>query len=69
MDDAGQVTNPKSTIKKTLKKFDSFFISVGNWHQIVNPFEKDCHIIEIQYGKSVTEDDIERLHYYKNKIF
>ena len=59
--------NPESTIKKTLKKFDFFFISVGNWHQIVNTFEEDCHIIEIQYGKSVTEDDIERLHYYEDK--
>ncbi len=61
--------NPESTIKKTLKKFDSFHISIGNWHQIFNPFEKDCHIIEIQYGKSVTEDDIERLHYYKDNFF
>ncbi|MFL2715214.1 MAG: adenylyltransferase/cytidyltransferase family protein [Gammaproteobacteria bacterium] len=58
---------PDSKIKKTLNKFDKFFISKGDWHQIINPFEEDCHIIEIQYGESVVEDDIERLSYYENK--
>lgn len=58
---------PDSKIKKTLNKFDNFFISKGDWHQIINPFEEDCHIIEIQYGESVVEDDIERLSYYENK--
>ena len=33
-----------------------------------NPFEEECHIIEIQYGDLVIEDDIERLSYYNNKI-
>ena len=37
------------------------------WHQIVNPFEEKCRIIEIQYGDSVIEDDIERLSYYDDK--
>ena len=58
---------PDSKIQKTLNKFDKFFISKGDWHQIINPFEEDCHIIEIQYGESVVEDDIERLNYYENK--
>tara|TARA_B100000963_G_scaffold308859_1_gene284530 strand:+ start:809 stop:1585 length:777 start_codon:yes stop_codon:yes gene_type:complete len=60
-------TNPESKIKKTLSKFDNFKISKGDWHQIVNPFENDCHIIEIQYGDSVIEDDIERLNYYEKE--
>ena len=40
---------------------------IKQWHQIVNPFEEKCHIIEIQYGDSVIEDDIERLSYYDDK--
>jgi len=40
-------------------------ISKGDWHQITNPFEEDCHIIEIQYGDAVVEEDIERLNYYE----
>ena len=55
---------PDSKVKRTLKKFDKFLISKGDWHQIINPFEEDCHIIEIQYGDSVVEEDIERLNYY-----
>ena len=39
------------------------------WHQIINPFEEKCHIIEIQYGDSVIEDDIERLSYYDDKNY
>ncbi len=35
------------------------------WHQIINPYEDPCHIIEIQYGDKTEEDDIERLHYYQ----
>ncbi len=56
--------DPELKIKKKLKKFDKFTIAKGEWHQIVNPFNKDCHIIEIQYGDSVIEEDIERLNYY-----
>ena len=41
-------------------------ISKGDWHQIINPYEEDCHIIEIQYGNAVIEEDIERLNYYEN---
>ena len=40
-------------------------ISIGDWHQITNPFKEDCHIIEIQYGDAVIEEDIERLNYYE----
>jgi len=34
------------------------------WHQIINPYDEPCHIIEIQYGEKTIEDDIERLRYY-----
>ena len=29
------------------------------------PFEEECRIIEIQYGEETSEDDIERLEFYK----
>jgi len=57
--------NPEKRKNITLKKFDSYSVLRGEWHQITNPFDEDCHIIEIQYGKEVVEDDIERLDYYK----
>ena len=57
--------NQKESI--ILNKFDHFIVDEGQWHQIVNPFEEKCRIIEIQYGDSVIEDDIERLSYYDDK--
>ena len=59
--------NPNSKSKVILKKFDEFRVSKGDWHQITNPFNEDCHIIEIQFGDEVIEEDIDRLHYYDNK--
>ncbi len=59
--------NPEKKSKQTLNKFDTFIISKGEWHQIINPFKSDCHIIEIQYGTSVIEEDIERLNYYEKE--
>lgn len=44
---------------------DIQFINKKAWHQIINPYDKPCHIIEIQYGDKTVEDDIERLRYYK----
>jgi cytidyltransferase-like protein len=35
-------------------------IPVGNWHQLTNPFDKPCKIVEIQYGPNCIEEDIER---------
>ena len=57
--------NPDSKNKVILNKFDEFMISKEDWHQITNPFEEDCHIIEIQYGDAVEEEDIERLSFYE----
>ncbi len=59
-------TDPSAKTKITLNKFDNFNIAKGEWHQITNPFADECKIIEIQYGDSVTEDDIERLNYYED---
>ena len=61
----GTDTNsPGSFILKKLNTDEVIRIGVGDWHQVYNVSEKPCHIIEIQYGKETTEDDIERLEYY-----
>jgi len=52
----------KQNIK--LDKFDHYLVPVGQWHQITNPFDETCHLIEIQYGEECIEDDIERTEYY-----
>lgn len=50
----------------TLKKDDVFTVRQGDWHQAYNTSDVPCHIIEIQFGSETSEDDIERLGYYKN---
>ena len=48
-----------------LKLHDVFKVSKEDWHQIYNPFQQECRIIEIQHGEETNEDDIERLEFYK----
>ena len=48
-----------------LKQHDVFKVSQEEWHQIFNPFKEECRIIEIQYGEETSEEDIERLEFYK----
>ena len=57
--------SPENRKNVTLNKFDKHIVPLGEWHQITNPFNKTCRIIEIQYGEEVVEDDIERIDYYK----
>ena len=57
--------SPENREYVTLNKFDKYIVPLGEWHQITNPFEETCRIIEIQYGEEVVEDDIERIDYYK----
>ena len=59
--------NPDNKENIKLNKFDHYLVPVGEWHQITNPFEETCHLIEIQYGEECIEDDIERTEYYKEK--
>ncbi len=56
--------NPDDRKDIQLNKFDHFFVPVGEWHQITNPFDQPCHLIEIQYGEACVEEDIERIDYY-----
>ena len=57
--------NNDEVTKIKLNKDDTFFVNVEEWHQITNPYKEECRIIEIQYGDKTSEDDIERLYYYK----
>jgi len=45
-----QDLNPHSQIK----------IPKNEWHQLTNPFDAPCKIVEIQYGEKCEEEDIER---------
>ena len=51
-------------VTKILKTGDIFRLNLEDWHQITNPFEETCKIIEIQYGSRVEEDDIERQFFF-----
>ena len=35
-------------------------VPINDWHRIYNPFTEPCKIVEIQYGESCIESDIER---------
>jgi cytidyltransferase-like protein len=54
-------TDNKNIKELQLNKFDYYFVPVGHWHQITNPFSLETRIIEIQYGEECRENDIERL--------
>jgi len=49
---------------KILKKGDILILNLKDWHQITNPFEEVCKLIEVQFGSRVVEEDIERRFYY-----
>jgi D-beta-D-heptose 7-phosphate kinase/D-beta-D-heptose 1-phosphate adenosyltransferase len=56
----GDSNKAQEVIEKKLNEDETFHVPVNKWHQIINTFDKDCHIIEIQYGKRTVENDIER---------
>jgi cytidyltransferase-like protein len=43
-----------------LNKHNNRHIAVGEWHQLCNPYDEPCRIVEIQYGELCEEFDIER---------
>ena len=57
--------SPETVEEILLNKHDSIHIDLGDWHQITNPFDETCKIIEIQFGEQTIEDDIERHSYYE----
>ena len=45
---------------KILNKHDQFDVLVGDWHQLTNPFDVPCRVVEIQFGEECIEEDIIR---------
>ena len=43
-----------------LSQHYDFQIQKGEWHQLTNPFDEPCRVVEIQYGDKCEEEDIER---------
>ena len=58
---------PENTREIILNTHDHLIVETKNWHQITNPYDVPCHIIEIQYGLKTNEEDIERLYYFDEK--
>ena len=59
--------DPDNFEEISLHTEETFHVQKQAWHQIFNPFDEPCHIIEIQYGEETNEEDIERLRYYKDE--
>ena len=60
------VVKGTARITKNDEEFDlhvneSTYISIGDVHRIANPYDEDVHIIEVQCGDYLGEDDIVRL--------
>jgi cytidyltransferase-like protein len=49
-----------STSKIPMMPHSSYEIGVGIWHQGENNSDKNCHILEVQYGSQCIEEDIDR---------
>ena len=44
----------------TLTKHDQHNVPKNEWHQLTNPFDIPCKLVEIQFGSACNEEDIER---------
>lgn len=54
------VVHSKDRPSTVLKQHDEYKIPKGEWHQLTNPHSQLCRIVEIQYGITCVEEDIER---------
>jgi cytidyltransferase-like protein len=45
---------------KTLNTHGIYQVPLGEWHQLCNPYDEPCRIVEVQYGEECVEEDIER---------
>lgn len=55
-----QMDNGYALPARELTVHQAFDIGVGEWHQLSNPFNEPCKLVEIQYGTACVEEDIER---------
>ena len=44
----------------SLKQHETYVIHREDWHRAYNPYDKPCHILEVQYGNKCIEEDIKR---------
>lgn len=57
---ASETPNGQSLPTVNLEQHDSHDVRVAEWHQLSNPYDVPVKIVEIQYGESCVEKDIER---------
>ena len=57
---SGEAEVTKDDKKITLRKNESTYIEIGTVHSLENKTNKDLHIIEVQCGDYLGEDDIVR---------
>jgi len=56
-----QGNNPKVLSKRDYEMHEQLIVPVESWHRLSNNTDSSVRIIEIQYGKQCTEDDIKRI--------
>ena len=47
-------------IEERLSRHDTIEVLPDHWHQLSNPYDEPCRIVELQYGARCSEEDIER---------
>lgn len=57
---SGECQVEKESGTMVVRQHETVHIPVGNWHQLRNPFNEPCKLVEIQYGSRCVEEDIER---------
>lgn len=54
------IVKMEGNVLTELEQHDTIHIPITHWHQLINPYDTPCKIVEIQYGAHCVEDDIER---------
>ena len=57
---ASELTGGYTVPTVQLEKHEHYDVAKGDWHQLINPYDYPVKIVEIQYGESCVEEDIER---------
>ena len=57
---AGECKVEKEYAAMFLRQHETVHITVGEWHQLSNPFKTPCKLVEVQFGSCCVEEDIER---------
>jgi mannose-6-phosphate isomerase-like protein (cupin superfamily) len=52
--------SPERGLIASLEVHQNTWIQLNQWHQLCNETDKPLRVIEIQYGESCVEEDIER---------